>query len=208
MRDIRSYLFVPATEEGRVRKAHTRGADCLILDLEDGAARQGKAAARAALPRLIGELANKAQTVSVRIDGSPSDLHADLSAAVQPGLTSIVAPKVDNADSVAGLVASIRCKETERGLPGGAIGLIALIESPRALEHISRIADVPGVVGLALGVEDFTLALGVEPGPEALDLPCRMLALTAAARGLASIGAPASIATFDPPSPYGRRAAC
>lgn len=206
MRDVRSYLFVPATDEVRLRKAHTRGADCLILDLEDGASAVAKRAARAALPRLIGDLAARAQNVAVRVDGSPSQLWDDVTAAVHPGLRTLVAPKIDHPDSLAEVVSALRTAETRRGLTQGAIGVIALIESPRGLEQVSRIADVPGLVGLALGVEDFSLALGVEPGPESLDLPCRQLALTAASRGLAAIGAPVSISTFDPPSFYGAAA--
>ena len=46
----RSLMFVPATGEKFVAKAHTRGADVVILDLEDSIPPGEKAAARAALP--------------------------------------------------------------------------------------------------------------------------------------------------------------
>ncbi|NBS43003.1 MAG: hypothetical protein EBT34_04595, partial [Acetobacteraceae bacterium] len=45
----RSLLYVPASEERFVAKAHERGADVIILDLEDGVAPDAKARARAGL---------------------------------------------------------------------------------------------------------------------------------------------------------------
>ena len=45
----RSLMFVPATAERFVAKAHTRGADVIILDLEDSIAPAEKQAARDAL---------------------------------------------------------------------------------------------------------------------------------------------------------------
>ena len=45
----RSLLYVPATQPRFVERAHTRGADAIILDLEDAVAPGEKAAARAAL---------------------------------------------------------------------------------------------------------------------------------------------------------------
>ena len=42
----RSKLFVPVNREKFVAKAWTRGADCIILDLEDAVAPNDKAAAR------------------------------------------------------------------------------------------------------------------------------------------------------------------
>ena len=42
----RSLLYMPVNEERFLAKAHTRGADAIILDLEDSVALQEKAAAR------------------------------------------------------------------------------------------------------------------------------------------------------------------
>ena len=51
---IRSMLYVPASSERFVAKAHERGADAIILDLEDGVAPSEKTKARASL-RLVGD---------------------------------------------------------------------------------------------------------------------------------------------------------
>ena len=54
---IRSLLYVPASAERFVARAHERGADAIILDLEDAIPPDGKEAARAhiAHQRMIGE---------------------------------------------------------------------------------------------------------------------------------------------------------
>ena len=49
----RSLLYVPATQPRFVEKAHTRGADAIILDLEDAVAPAEKDRARAALAQAV-----------------------------------------------------------------------------------------------------------------------------------------------------------
>ena len=46
---IRSLLYVPASSERFIAKAHERGADAIILDLEDAVAPDRKDAARTQL---------------------------------------------------------------------------------------------------------------------------------------------------------------
>lgn len=193
----RSLLLTPAIDRARLSKAHLRGADALILDLEDGVARESKAAARQSLPKDMDRLASLGSELLVRINAEPDQMAADLDAAIRPGLQAIVSPKAEDASLLRDLVARIRALESARHLEPGGIGLVALIESARGLEKLSAIASVPGMAALALGVEDFALSLGVEPDPENLDLPCRLIALAAAAHGLAAIGAPAPLARFD-----------
>ena len=69
----RSLLFVPVTSERFVSKAHTRGADAIILDLEDSILPAHKAAARAALPAAVPRVAEGGADVVVRIN-RPIDL--------------------------------------------------------------------------------------------------------------------------------------
>ena len=200
---LRSFLFAPADNAKVLEKAHLRGADALILDLEDAVAPAAKAAARQGLAAQVARLSGHGLPVLVRINSAWRDVAADLEAAVLPGVTALVAPKVEEGGAVRVLAAMIGEWEAERGLPAGAIGLIALIESPAALERLAAIADSPRLVGLALGSEDFSLALGVEPAEAALALPCRQIALAAAARSLAAIGLPGSLAEFRDLEAYG-----
>lgn len=48
LRSARSYLYVPGDQPDRLAKAAGRGADALIIDLEDSVAVASKAAARVA----------------------------------------------------------------------------------------------------------------------------------------------------------------
>ena len=52
---FRSLLFVPASRLDMVARAHERGADAVILDLEDGVAEANRPAARASLASSLKE---------------------------------------------------------------------------------------------------------------------------------------------------------
>ena len=70
-----------------VDRAHLRGADAIMLDLEDSIPAAEKAAARAALAEAVARVARGGADVVVRIN-KPYDLAlADLDAAVRPAST-------------------------------------------------------------------------------------------------------------------------
>jgi citrate lyase subunit beta/citryl-CoA lyase len=191
----RSLLFVPADDEQRLAKVATRGADAVILDLEDAVAIDRKEAARQSLAAASAAIGRAGCPVVVRINSRWNDVAADLDATVRPGVSAIMVPKVEDAARLTVIGEMVRELAGDRGLPQ-APDLIALIESPAGLRQIDAIAAVPGVIGLALGTEDFSLALGVPPSRDCLDLPCRHLALAAAVRGQMALGLPISIATI------------
>lgn len=191
----RSLLFVPADDAPRLAKVTTRGADAVILDLEDAVAMDRKAPARQSLATAIPMLADAECPAIVRINSRWRDVVEDLNAAVRPGLSAIMAPKVEDGARLSVIGEMIGELAAERGMTETP-GLIALVESPAGLMRIEAIAATPGVIGLALGSEDFSLALGVPPSPASLDLPCRNLALAAAVREQMAIGLPVSIATI------------
>jgi len=192
----RSLLFVPANDARRLATIHTRGADAVILDLEDGVAPEAKAAAREGLAAAIADLAAKGCEVMVRINHPWRLALADLEVAVRADVRALLIPKVETAGRLSAISEIVGELEAERDLDPGALGLIALIETPAALDAMSGIAAVPRAVGLALGSEDFSLALGVPPSLDSLHLPCKMVALAAAGRGLAALALPGTIAEF------------
>lgn len=198
----RSLLFVPGDNAARIEKAHERGADAIILDLEDSVAAAAKPEARAALPAAVSALYAKGATIVVRINSGWRQAMADLDKAVRPYVTAIMIPKVGDPKYVAVLGDIMNEFEAERGLPLGGIGVIALIESPAGLTASTKIVSVPSVIGLALGSEDFALALGVPPTQACLDLPSRQLALAAAERGLMALAVPFSIAAYKEEEAY------
>src|SRR5262245_18826216 len=82
---IRSLLYVPASSERFLAKAAERGADAIILDLEDAVAPSEKVAARNKLTETVPIVGKNGAAVFVRINSEPERLRADAEAAVKAG---------------------------------------------------------------------------------------------------------------------------
>ncbi len=193
----RSMLFVPALEERFVAKAHTRGADAVILDLEDSIAPQAKGRARAAVPGAAAEIAAKGVPTFVRIN-HPGPLAADdVAAVVGPHVTGLLVPKVESADAVRAVARAVDAAERASGRSGAPTVLIAIVETPAGVVQAGAIARADErLAALAFGSEDFAAAMEVEPKPETLAVPAQMVAIAARAAGLVPLGLAGSIADF------------
>ena len=77
----RSHLYVPANDLGRLEKALDRGADALIVDLEDGVSLADKDLARKNLALFLISL-NSTVEIWVRVNSGELALRSDLEAAV------------------------------------------------------------------------------------------------------------------------------
>ena len=182
---LRSALFVPLADERFLARAHERGADALLLDLEDSVPPAQKAAARARLPEAAKKLAATGATVMVRVNSTPEHLAEDLKAAAQLPLAAIFLPKVENADHVVA---------AEYLLASSTARLVAMLESPGAVLAAADIARAgKRLAGLVFGSEDYCSALGIASGKAALDWPAQMVAVAARARGLAAFGLPGPV---------------
>lgn len=197
----RSLLFVGADQPKRIARIATRGADAVILDLEDAVMADAKAGARDALPDAIAMLAGQGQPVVVRINSAWRDAMADLEVAVQTGAAAIMVPGCERVERLSVLQEIISELAAERGLVH-APGLIGLVESAAGLLNLPALAAFPQMIGLALGSEDLALDMGVGPTPELLDLPSRQIALAARAHGLMALAVPISIATYADTDAY------
>src|SRR5271168_3053011 len=93
---IRSLLYVPVSAERFVAKAHERGADAIILDLEDAVAPAQKALARAALGKAVESVGQQGATVFVRINSDADLIRLDAEAACRDGAFGLLVPKVRN----------------------------------------------------------------------------------------------------------------
>ena len=190
---IRSYLYVPGDRPAMLAKAATRGADMLILDLEDAVAPGAKAEARLIVREAIVELEAAGANFCVRINSEPDLAEADLEALVPTSVTTLVVPKATSA-SIADLVKRVERAGFERPLR-----LMALIESARGLWDALPMAEHPWVVGLGIGEQDLGADLGVEHGEDpALWHPARSrLVWACSAAGLAGPSGPVSIDIRD-----------
>jgi citrate lyase subunit beta/citryl-CoA lyase len=193
----RSSLIVPLSSERFLSKAHLRGADSIILDLEDGVAPNAKDRARARLASAIKEVSRGGATVRVRLN-QPIELAVrDIEAAVIPGVYSLGIAKVDSAGHVRLIADLIERLEEQRRLPVGGIALTASIETPAAFTRLNEIASAhPRLVSIGLGSEDIAAACGFEPTFESLLMMKQMILVAAKAAGISSGGYIGSIANY------------
>ena len=167
----RSTLILPVNVPRFLEKAHLRGADAIMLDLEDAVPPGEKDAARQLVREAIRLVARGGAGVLVRVNHDPALLTDDLEASVHPGLDGICFPKTESAEEVQRLDAHIVDLERRRGIAPGRIELALLIESPRGLLNLEAIAAASRRVrSISLGPEDYCLTLGVEPSAEGMEL--------------------------------------
>ncbi|MDB5914424.1 MAG: hypothetical protein JWP22_3099 [Ramlibacter sp.] len=196
-------LFVPADQERFLAKAGQRGADGLILDLEDAVARPAKAGARANLASFTQRLKGAGVPIYIRVNNEPELLAGDLQAAVAAGCDGLMMPKVDTPAQVLQLDADLRALEQQHGRAPGSIPVIALLESPLAIVNAVAIANASKrLSSMIFGTEDFGAAMGMESRPEGMTGPAQTVAIAAAAAGLQPMGLPGSVADFSNPDAY------
>ncbi|ARP68102.1 CoA ester lyase [Mesorhizobium sp. WSM1497] len=194
----RSLLFVPAHVARFVATAHQRGADGLILDLEDSVPQEQKGEARRQLPESVAKVGSKGASVLVRVNRGLRVLAADLDAAVVAGVDALVLPKTDSAEWVLEIANAVSELERERNLPVGRIRFLAQIETPGALRKLATIASAhPRMVAMALGPEDFSAAVGGVPGFDLLLAPSLAVLFAARAAGLLPLGFIGSMGEFS-----------
>ena len=203
----RSTLYVPGNVPKFIDKAHERGADCVLVDLEDSVQPAQKPEARAMLPETMKRVAKGGADVAVRINRPLRLAIPDIEAAVRPGLSALFITKTEGVQHLRLLDEMVTELERERGMPVGGVGFGAMIEHPRALTQIHDIAEHgPRVIAMMLGGEDFALETGSIPSDESLELPKRMVAFAAQAHGVAMMGILGTVADYSDPAAYRKSA--
>jgi citrate lyase subunit beta/citryl-CoA lyase len=196
-RMIRSLLYVPASSERFLAKAHERGADAIILDLEDAVAPQEKARARDALKNAVPAVGRNGATVFVRINAVSTGLaFDDADAACRAGAFGLFVAKVQAPAELARLdeLLDVTEREVARERP---MALVPMLEDPGAVLDARAIAAASRrTFALVSGSEDMATAMGAEPTPEVLRLPKLLVHLAAKAAGLVSFGMLRTVADF------------
>ena len=155
----RSFLFVPADSERKLRKAGDVGADAIILDLEDSVAVAALPDARV----LAREYLRGKSNVWVRINSIDGrEAAADLDAVMPSAPAGIVLPKPESAAAAVKLGERITVLESEHGIEAGSTSIIPLCtECPEALFTLnSYIGATERLAGLSWGAEDLSAAIG------------------------------------------------
>jgi citrate lyase subunit beta / citryl-CoA lyase len=193
----RSLLFVPIVREKFVASAHTRGADGIILDLEDSVPEAEKERARRLVSAAARQVGRSGCDVLVRINRPWHQAFRDVEAAVGPGVMALVCPKVESPEHLGVIVELLDGLEAARGLPTGHTRLVALLETAEAYFRAREIAKAtPRLVAMSLGAEDFALSVGMEPIAETLQAPKQTVIIAARAAGIIPLGFMGTVADF------------
>jgi citrate lyase subunit beta/citryl-CoA lyase len=190
---------VPVNVPRFVERAWTRGADALILDLEDSVPPAEKPGARARAREAMRACARGGADIEVRINKPFPLAVEDLDACVWPGLDAVHFPKAESAREVETLDRLIAEREAAREMPVGQVQLSIAVETALGLHNLVPIALAsPRLVALSLGSEDFTLDIEVEPSREGRELLFGKMQIVLAARlaGAQPHGTMASLADY------------
>ena len=167
----RSSLILPVNVPRFIEKAHTRGADAIVLDLEDSVPAAENASARKLVKDALLLVERGGAEIAVRVNNDPALLSDDIDASVWPGLASLSIPKVETAAEIERLAAQVERLERARGLPVGHVKLSIAIETTKGLLACASIATAsPRIVTMGVGPEDYCLSLGVEPSADGIEL--------------------------------------
>jgi citrate lyase subunit beta/citryl-CoA lyase len=199
----RSQIIVPVNVEKYVAKAHTRGADAIILDLEDSIIPPEKAAARLMVANAARQCSVGGADILVRVN-RPLDLMVrDVEAVVSADITALMLPKVDSEAHIRLLAELLDTVEAEKGLPNGHTKFIAVIETADAFFRMREIAGAHSrIVAVSLGSEDFTLSTHSQPDPDVLLYPKQQVVIAARAAGVLPLGVIGSVANYQDEEGY------
>ncbi len=167
----RSSLIFPANVQRFVEKAYTRGADCVVMDLEDSVPEGEKENARSLIRGSIPVVGKGGGDVAVRINRPISQATEDLEASVWPGLACVSLPKVESAEEVRVRDGIISDLERRRGLKPGTVQIAVAVETALGVIRAFEIASAsPRIVTIGVGAEDLTQEMGVQTTGEGQEL--------------------------------------
>lgn len=191
----RSYLYVPGDAPEKLAKALTRGADAVIVDLEDAVPPSAKDEARASVRQWLAELSDKPADCEIWVRINPGPLgHTDIASVVSGALTGIMVAKTETADELVAVDQILTEAERDAGLAEGSLGVVPLLESGAAVLRALEIAHAPRVVRLQVGEADLAADLGLSVGPDEreMDHIRSQAVLVSAASGINAPVAPVS----------------
>jgi citrate lyase subunit beta / citryl-CoA lyase len=169
---MRALLFVPGSDERKLARVGSFGADVIVIDLEDAVADDQKAAARVTTRAAIPTYGDQ-QVVTVRVNGIETGrIEADIAAVVCPELAAVMVPKIEDTDTLRVVDGLLEAAEREQGIEPGSVRVIAIVETPRGVVRCDEILEqAPSrTVTATFGLGDFSVALGVDLTADAAEL--------------------------------------
>jgi citrate lyase subunit beta/citryl-CoA lyase len=146
-------------------KGWTRGADCIILDLEDSIPPAEKSSARKMVKEAIPIVSKGGAEVQVRINREFEE--EDLDAILFPNLTSVMIPKCESAEEILRLDKMVTQLEKERGISRGKIQFDLIMETARGIVNMESITAASSrIVQVSVGGVDLTMDMGFIRSPD------------------------------------------
>ena len=189
-------MSVPGSSAKMLAKAPTRGADEIVIDLEDAVATSAKDDARLIVIAALASSPWHGVNCSVRVNAPRTPwCHADIAAlaSLTNAPASLVVPKVESAGDLAFVERLLDGVEAAAGVEGMRVQ--ALIETAAGVSNVQEIAAAsPRLDALILGYADLSASIGRAAGAAApldswLAIQDQIL-LAARANGLAAIDGP------------------
>jgi citrate lyase subunit beta / citryl-CoA lyase len=176
----RSYLYVPGNAPDKLAKAAARGADALIVDLEDAVPPPAKEAATRAVVTWLRDTPAAGPQLWVRVNDGALRQPDVAALANIPALTGLVLAKVRDAAEVAEVAAQLDASGD------GDTLLMPLLETSGAVLDARAVAAAPRVHQLQVGEVDLAADAGITPGPDDAELAWvrGMVVLASAAAGI------------------------
>jgi len=183
----RSKLFIPGDRLDGLGDALVARPDALSVDLEDGVAEAGKAAARQAVAAAL-RAAHPGPQVWVRVNAVGSGhTVADILALAGTHVDVVNLPKVETAADIA-LVEELLRHIEQAARRDRPIALVPTIESARGLRNVLAIATASKrVLALQLGGGDLSGSTGIARRGAGMDVVRTMLCLAAAEAGIGAL---------------------
>jgi citrate lyase subunit beta / citryl-CoA lyase len=196
---LRSLLILPVNVPRFVEKAYSRGADAIMLDMEDAVPPHEKEKARRLVKDAIGMAGRGGANVFVRVNNDESLLTEDVDASIWPGLHALFLPKTETAEQIEALEAQIAGLELDRRISSGPVRLSVHIESPLGIMNLQEICSAsPRIESVSIGVDDYFLQLGIPAASDgqALLFPFSFMVIACKAAGVHPMGILGSVSDF------------
>lgn len=189
---IRSLFFAPGNRPDLVVKFPRFGADCCVIDLEDGTPPGEKARAREMLRDTVAQVRAAGLrgmlTVRVNVPASPHYL-ADLEAAFACDVDGVVIPKLEDVEQAFPAVHWIRRLDAEapRSRPRTIVGGIESVLG--VLKAAELCARTPHMDSVYFGAEDYAADIGGRRTPRGDEVYTArsMVVMAARAHGIAAL---------------------
>ena len=162
--NLRSWLFAPASNPKLLYSSVVYKPDAIIFDLEDAVALKEKEDARELLIEALKTINYGNIQIFARVNSIKTPFgFDDIKYLVKAGLRNIRLPMCDTPEEIKQVDEFLSKLEEENNIKRGTIVIAAALETPICVYNAYKIAVASNrVIGISLGVEDFTRCMGID----------------------------------------------